>query len=236
MNHPRSGVQSVDFPAFCASARSGFSGWKIVHCKLVLHCNFLPVCFYLSNEKTVVMMKRVHLMRALLIALAAVTMFFGTARAGWDPADEANAERTIEKFRKADPSLERFFERAYGYAVFSDIYKGGIMIVGGGHGKGVVYDQGRPIGHSTVTMLNVGPQLGGQSFSEIIFFKDHAALADFTKGNYELSAQFAVVAVKAGMATNTDYSNGVAVFAMPNAGLMGELTVGGQKFSFNPER
>nr|WP_319792415.1 hypothetical protein [Chlorobaculum tepidum] len=190
----------------------------------------------LSNEKMVAMMKRVHLMRALLIALAAVTMLFGTARAGWDPADEVNAERTIGMFRKADPSLERFFSKAYGYAVFSDIYKGGFMIVGGGHGKGVVFDQGRPIGHATVTMFNVGPQLGGQSFSEIIFFKDRAALADFTKGNYELSAQFAVVAVRAGMATNTDYSNGVAVFAMPNAGLMGELTVGAQKFTFRQYR
>jgi lipid-binding SYLF domain-containing protein len=188
----------------------------------------------LSNEKTVAMMKRVHLMRALLIALAAVTMFFGTARAGWDPADEQNSEQTIGKFKQADPSLERFFSRAYGYAVFSDIYKGGFMLLGGGHGKGVVYEQGRPIGQSTITMLNVGPQLGGQSFSEIIFFKDQAALADFTKGNYELSAQFGVVIVKAGMATNTDYSNGVAVFVMPNAGLMGELTVGGQKFSYKP--
>jgi len=180
------------------------------------------------------MMKKVHLMRALLIALAAVTMIFGTARAGWDPSDEQNAERTIARLKEADPSLDRFFSKAYGYAVFSDIYKGGFMLLGGGHGKGVVYEQGQSIGHSSITMLNVGPQLGGQSFSEIIFFKDQAALADFIKGNYELSAQIAVVIVKAGMATNTDYSNGVAVFVMPNAGLMGELTIGGQKFSYKP--
>jgi lipid-binding SYLF domain-containing protein len=182
------------------------------------------------------MMKTVKMVRGLIIALAAVTMLFGTAHAGWDPADETNAERTIGKFRQTDPSLERFFSRAYGYAVFSDIYKGGFMIVGGGHGNGVVYEQGQPIGKSTVTMLNVGPQLGGQSFSEIIFFKNQSALSNFTKGNYELSAQFGVVIVKAGMATNTDYSNGVAVFAMPNAGLMGELTIGGQKFNFRQDR
>lgn len=181
-------------------------------------------------------MKRLHLMRALLIALAAVTMLFGTARAGWDPAEESNAERTVAEFKRVDPSLERFFSRAYGYAIFSDIYKGGFMILGGGHGSGVVYEQGQPIGQSTVTMINVGPQLGGQSFSEIIFFKDRDALVNFTNENFELSAQIAVVVVKAGMATNTDYSNGVAVFAMPNAGLMGELTVGGQKFTFEPYR
>ncbi|NTU58531.1 MAG: lipid-binding SYLF domain-containing protein [Chlorobiaceae bacterium] len=171
-------------------------------------------------------------MRVLLIALAAVTMLCSKAFAGWDPADEMNSTRAIEKFKQNDPSLERFFSRAYGYAVFSDIYKGGFMIIGGGHGKGVVYEQGEVIGHSTVTLLNVGPQLGGQSFSEIIFFKDRAALDNFTKGNYELSAQVGVVIVKAGMATNTDYSNGVAAFVLPNAGLMGEITIGGQKFSY----
>ena len=181
-------------------------------------------------------MKKMQMMRALLIALAAVTMMFGTARAGWDPADELSAERTIGKFRQSDPSLERFFSRAYGYAVFSDIYKGGFMIIGGGHGEGVVYERGMAVGTSKVTLLNVGPQLGGQSISEIIFFKDQAALDNFKQGNFELSAQFGVVIVAAGMATNTDYSDGVAVFAMPNGGLMGELTIGGQKFNFEPGR
>lgn len=181
-------------------------------------------------------MKKMQMMRVLLIALAVATMMFGTARAGWDPADEANTERTIGKFRQSDPSLERFFSRAYGYAVFSDIYKGGFIIIGGGHGEGVVYERGVPVGKSKVTLLNIGPQLGGQAFSEIIFFKDQAALDNFKQGNFELSAQAGVVIVQAGMATNTDYSDGVAVFAMPNAGLMGELTIGGQKFSFKPGR
>jgi len=36
------------------------------------------------------------------------------------------------------------------------------------------------------------------------------------------------------MATNTDYSNGVAVFAIPKGGLMAEASIGGQKFSFKP--
>ena len=181
-------------------------------------------------------MKRIFTMRVLMITLVALLTACSASRAGWDPADEANAERTIGMFRKNDPSLERFFSKAYGYAVFSNIYKGGFMVIGGGHGKGVVYRQGMPIGRSTVTLVNVGPQLGGQAFSEIIFFRDRAALENFKQGNFELSAQAGVVIVKAGMATNTDYSDGVAVFAMPNGGLMGELTIGAQKFSFKPGR
>ncbi|NTU90549.1 MAG: lipid-binding SYLF domain-containing protein [Chlorobiaceae bacterium] len=180
------------------------------------------------------MMKTMKMTRMLLMIMAALTMLFGTARAGWDPSDEANAQRTIDKFRQKDPSLERFFSRAYGYAVFPEIYKGGFMLLGGGHGKGMVYESGMIIGRSTVTQVNVGPQLGGQSFAEIIFFKDKGSLDNFKKGNFELNAQVTAVAVNTGMATNTDYSNGVAVFAMPNAGIMAEISAGGQKFTFQP--
>jgi lipid-binding SYLF domain-containing protein len=178
------------------------------------------------------MMKTMRITRILLIAVAAMTMLFGTARAGWDPAEESNAQSTISTFRQKDPSLERFFSKAYGYAVFPAIYKGGFMILGGGHGKGFVYENGVIIGRSTVTQVNVGPQLGGQSFAEIIFFKGQQDLENFKKGNYELTAQVTAVMVKSGMATNIDYSNGVAVFAMPNAGIMAEVTAGGQKFTY----
>ena len=179
-------------------------------------------------------MKTMRSGRIFLMVIAVMTMMFGTAFAGWDPADEANAQRTIDKFRQKDPSLERFFSRAYGYAVFPEIFKGGFMILGGGHGKGFVYDQGLIVGRSSATQVNFGPQLGGQSFSEIIFFKGRSELEAFKKGNFELNAQVTAIAVTAGMATNTDYSNGVAVFAMPNAGLMAEMSVGGQKFSYRP--
>lgn len=155
------------------------------------------------------------------------------ADAGWDPADTSKADSAVSFFKKYR-SLDRFFDNAYGYVVFPHVYKGGLVLFGGGHGEGYVYEQGVLAGKSSITQLNVGPQLGGQSFSEIIFFKDQRSLNDFKKGNYELSAQATAVMVKSGMATNTDYSNGVAVFVKPKAGLMAELTVGGQKFSYKP--
>jgi lipid-binding SYLF domain-containing protein len=217
-------------------APDGFDAGKSYITGCCCFASFGRFDFIVQQKSSDTMMKMMKTMRALLIALAAVTMFCGTAQAGWDPIDTSNSSRTIQKFRNNDPSLDRFFSRAYGYAVFSDVYKGGFMIIGGGHGKGIVYEQGEPVGQSTVTLLNVGPQLGGQSIAEIIFFKDRAALNNFMQGNFELSAQFAVVFVKSGMATNTDYSNGVAVFAMPNAGIMGEVTLGGQKFSYQSAR
>lgn len=174
------------------------------------------------------------MMKVVALAFMLAGVFSVTARAGWDPAEEDHAKVAVDYFRTHGPALDRFFEHAYGYAVFPDVFKGGFMLFGGGHGKGYVYEQNKIVGRSTITQVNVGPQLGGQSFSEIIFFKGREELDNFKKGNYELNAQVAAIIVTQGMATNIDYSNGVAVFVLPKAGVMAEATVGGQKFSYNP--
>ncbi len=169
---------------------------------------------------------------SLLAAL--FVMVVTTAYAGWDPRKEEHARQTVRLFQKADPGLQVFFDEAYGYAVFPDVYKGGIILLGGARGSGYVYEQGRLIGRSSITQINVGPQIGGQSFAEIIFFRTQADLEDFKKGNYELNAHASAIVATSGAATNSDYSDGVAVFALPKSGLMAEASIGGQKFSFKP--
>lgn len=171
--------------------------------------------------------RNVLVLMLLLMGMAVAPVF-----AGWDPREEEHAQQTISLFQKTDPSLQVFFDEAYGYAVFPDVYKGGILLLGGARGDGYVYEQGRLIGRSSITQINVGPQLGGQAFAEIIFFRTQSDLEDFKKGNYELNAQASAIAVTAGVATNSEYSDGVAVFALPKSGLMAEASVGGQKFSF----
>jgi lipid-binding SYLF domain-containing protein len=182
----------------------------------------------LNNKKQATMMK---MMKILTLALLFAGVFCSRATAGWDPAEADHARVSADSFR-SNTELSRFFDNAYGYVVFPEVFKGGFIMVGGGHGKGYVYERGNLVGRSTITQLNVGPQLGGQSFSEIIFFKDREGLDNFKKGNYELNAQVTAIMVTKGMATNTDFSNGVAVFVLPKAGVMAEATVGGQKFSY----
>ena len=143
-------------------------------------------------------------------------------------------EETIAKFKEAGASMKVFFDKAYGYVVFPSIGKGG-FIIGGGHGDGWVYEKGRHIGRATVTELTVGAQIGGQSFSEIIFFADKPTLDDFKRGNWELDAQASVIVVNTGASKDAGYDDGVAVFTMPKSGLMAEATVGGQKFQYTPK-
>lgn len=144
---------------------------------------------------------------------------------------QADVQKAIKAFKKADADLKRHFDSAAGYAIFPGIGKGGIGI-GGAYGRGEVFEDGKRIGKTSVKQVTIGFQLGGQKYSELIFFKDKDALKAFKSGNYEFSAQVSAVAAAAGASKDASYERGVAVFTLAGKGLMYEATVGGQKFTF----
>jgi lipid-binding SYLF domain-containing protein len=143
------------------------------------------------------------------------------------------AHQTTTSFLNADPSLERFVSDSAGYAVFPNVGKGG-FVVGGAHGKGVVYEKSKPVGLATLSQASVGAQVGGQTFAEMIFFQTPAALNDFKSGKFEMSADVSAVVVTAGASKSADYKKGVAVFTLPKKGAMVQASIGGQKFTFQP--
>jgi lipid-binding SYLF domain-containing protein len=141
---------------------------------------------------------------------------------------------TIRAFLARDSSLKRFFHGAHGFAIWPNVGKGG-FVIGGGGGKGSVYEQGKLIGASELSFVSVGAQIGGQSFAEVIFFQDKAAIDNFKRGNFEFGAQISAVAAASGAASAARYDSGVAVFTLPKKGLMAEASVGGQQFTFVPK-
>lgn len=161
--------------------------------------------------------------------------------------------RTIQVFRES-PVARPFFEHAYGYAVFPKVGKGASGI-GGAFGKGQVYRGGKVTGHTSLFQLSIGLQLGGEAFSEIIFFQDKRAYDEFTGGSFEFDAKASAVAITAAAQTQAGttgktagasvgpregkqlaagYVSGMAVFVHVKGGLMYEAAIGGQKFSFEP--
>ncbi len=164
----------------------------------------------------------------------AIAVWTGPAFAGWDPESQQRAQEAIAAFKEANPRLEVFFARSYGYAVFPKVTKGG-LILGGAHGNGTVYEQGKVIGASSITQYTFGLQAGGQTFREIVFFKDKEALERFKSGDFEFAADVSAVALDSSASNALDYSGGVAVFTLASGGLMFEASVGGQQFSFEPE-
>lgn len=146
-----------------------------------------------------------------------------------------NATAAIELFQKTDSKMGKVFDEAAGYVVFPSIIKGAAGI-GGAHGLGVVYANGKEIGTAGMTQVTVGAQLGGQEFAEVIFFETKAALNEFTKSDWAMSAQASAVAASDGGAATAKYRLGVMVFTLIKGGLMFEASVGGQKFHFIPNR
>lgn len=144
------------------------------------------------------------------------------------------ARNAVQAFKDSDPTMQtEFFDNAVAYAVFPSVGKGAAGY-GGAFGRGIVYENGLAAGYCSMIQATVGLQLGGQTYKEIIFFKDKAAFAEFKRNDLTFSAQVSAVAAKSGAAAAADYSNGVAVFILDSKGLMFEASLGGQKFEYVP--
>jgi lipid-binding SYLF domain-containing protein len=160
---------------------------------------------------------------------------------------------TINVFKES-PQVKHYFDKAYGYAVFPTVGKGGLGI-GGAYGKGQVYRGGKVTGITKLVKVSIGLQAGGQAFSQVIFFQDKRAYDEFTSGQFAFDAQASAVAITAGVQgqagstgvtagasagpktgahAETKYHKGMAIFVHTKGGLMYEAAVAGQKFSFEP--
>ena len=135
-------------------------------------------------------------------------------------------------FMKTDASMSNLFMNAYGYAIFPDVGKGG-AIVGVAGGGGALYEKGKAIGTAKMVQVDVGAQVGGQTYREVIFFEDKDAFNRFKENKIEFSGQASAVAVKSGASANVKYREGVAVYTQEISGLMLEASIGGQKFTYS---
>src|SRR5262249_6081679 len=167
-------------------------------------------------------MRKLDRRQAAALALALAFLPVGArVRADDVPEDEHKVAVVIAKFKDSHPGVARAFDDGYGYAVFPTVGKGG-MGLGAAHGTGYVYERGRLIGRSTLTQLTIGLQLGGQAYSEVVFFKSPEALDDFKRGHTKFDGQVSAVAIDARAAKDLGYRRGVAVATLAKGGLMYE--------------
>lgn len=174
-----------------------------------------------------------------LSVLSVLALLTACNNAGKGAAPPDSPNRRLEQraaiysslMRQKDPTLDRFFSGSAGYVVFPEVVKAGIGI-GGGSGKGVLYEAGVPKGFVELFHASLGVQLGGQSYSEVIFFRTPAEVARLKANNFEFDATANAVGITRGAGATVDYANGVAVFILAREGLMVDASVGGQKFSY----
>ena len=143
-----------------------------------------------------------------------------------------DAEDAKAAFLKANPKLEGYFDDAKAYAIFPNVGKGAV-IIGAAAGNGAVYERGVLVGMANLKQLDIGAQIGGKAYSEVIFFKTDKAVQQFMDDDFSFGSNVSAVAAdQAPPSLDITYTDGVAVFTLPKEGLMAEVSVGGQKFDF----
>ena len=174
--------------------------------------------------------------------------------ASWSNPATADQYGIAQEVFKSSGEAGKYFDQAYGYALFPNIGKGG-FIVGAAYGPGKVYRGNKAVGETSVVQLNVGFLAGGKVYSEIIFLRDKKAFDEFTDGNFEFNAQASATALTASASVEagstgasatmsateslastspTKWVDGMAVFTIAKGGFMYNVSVAGQKFSYTP--
>ncbi len=147
---------------------------------------------------------------------------------------QTNAEAALKTMNNSDKGVQQNLDSAYGYAIFPNVGKGG-LIAGGAYGRGIVYEQGQMIGYSDIKQATVGLQAGGQSFHELILFQNKAALDRFRADDFAFAANASAIALKPGVSKTFRYDNGIGIYTQPVGGVMFEAAVGGQRFTYVPQ-
>ena len=141
-----------------------------------------------------------------------------------------SAQASRQEWNKIDPQFEAFAKKGYGYAFFPEITKGGLL-VGGAHGRGVVYEKGQQVGYADLTQMSAGLQ----HYSELIVFENLAAMDKFKGNEIDFSANASAVYADKGAAANAQFVDGIAVFVRPIRGAMAEASLGGQQITYIPK-
>ena len=181
-----------------------------------------------------------------LTITAILLMFAGSS--AYAAATEEECRASYDKFKDLG-DVPQMLADTYGFAVLPTIGKGGIGI-GGAGGTGCVFKGGVHTGNISMGQVTIGFQLGGQSYSQLILFKNKDTYNEFTQGKFEFGADATAVALtygaQAGATTKgasasagdtkgaAAWKRGMAVYTIAKGGLMYEASIGGQKFNFKP--
>jgi len=143
-----------------------------------------------------------------------------------------DAKNIKAAFIDANSKIQAYFDDAKAYVIFPNVGKGA-LIVGAASGNGAVYERGVLVGMANMKQLDIGAQIGGKAYSEIVFLKTDEAVQKFMDDDFTFGSNVSAIAInQAPPSLNLTYTDGVAVFTLPKEGLMAEVSIGGQRFDY----
>ena len=130
----------------------------------------------------------------------------------------------LADFYRIDPALRARVRAAPGYAVFSDLSVG-VLLVGTGHGYGLAHDNrsGRDV-YMRMGELGVGMGIGARDFRALYIFRDPATFQAFVDKGWEFGADADATAMAGGdtgVAMGTSGAVGAGGVAAGGSGSVG---------------
>jgi lipid-binding SYLF domain-containing protein len=142
--------------------------------------------------------------------------------------------KTLKEFFKTNPQYDSLADKAYGFLVFPSISKAG-LIVGGEYGEGALMKESQVVDYYSTMSASIGLQIGSEVHTEIIMFMNKEGFDKFQAGaGFSAGVEGSLAVMNKGeakvLSTNTVDSS-VLVFVYGNKGFMGNLSVGGSKYT-----
>lgn len=139
------------------------------------------------------------------------------------------SRETLDTLFVKSPQSKKLYDKAYGYAVLSNVKISLVISGGGGTGVAVRKSDGEKTYLKMGTVgLNIG--LGGQKYQVVFLFQDEKRFYDFVNKGWEADANANAVAGTAGANAEATFRNGMAVYQITQAGLMLQADIAGTKY------
>ena len=146
---------------------------------------------------------------------------------------------TLDKFRREE-RLEPFFKDAEVVAIYP-VSGRAANGVGAAYGRGLVFELSddaeitpRVVGHTRMWQLTMGPQIGGQLYRQVLFFRSREVYEAFMRSPAEFGGQFNAAAVVVGISSTPSFNADIALFTQLLGGLLLEASIGAHRYTFAP--
>jgi lipid-binding SYLF domain-containing protein len=176
-----------------------------------------------------------------------IAALFCTLVAGSLSADEKDNQKkrtdiqtmtqdTLNRLYKADPAAKAAVEKAYGYAVFSNM---GVKILLGGSGNGrgmAVNNRTKQQTYMKMFEIQAGLGMGVKKFKVVFVFENQKVFDSFVNSGWEFGGQTSAAAKtspdKGGaMQGAASVSEGIWMYQLTDKGLALEITAKSTKYS-----
>jgi lipid-binding SYLF domain-containing protein len=188
-----------------------------------------------GKEATVITMKRAILVLLVLVlvlpgALAADKKEEKAAKQQAKRQDiDRMAKETLDELLGESGAAKELYDKAFGYAVFSN-YKFQLILAGGG-GQGVAVEKGP--GNRTYMKMGtggIGLGIGGKKYSLVFLFQNEASFRNFVDKGWQADTQAGAAAGTASADVESTFTKGVAYYQITEKGLIASADISGTKY------